>query len=57
MSEARLGGSYLYEPSGSEHTLHVADEVTYVSNVKTSLDLYYQSCKSAGPPRPEAILG
>ena len=73
-------GSYLYEPAGSEHSLHVADEntqptealfvmygevlylddddeVTYVSNVQTSLDLYYQSCESAGLPRPSAILG
>ena len=33
------------------------DEVTYVSNVQTNLDLYYQACESAGLPRPTAILG
>ena len=33
------------------------DEVAYVSNVQTNLDLYYQACESAGLPRPTAILG
>ncbi len=32
------------------------DEITYVSNVQTNIDLYYQACESAGLPRPTAIL-
>ena len=32
------------------------DEVTYVSNWKAMLALYYQGCEDAGLPRPDRIL-
>ena len=41
---------------GNTEYLDDNDEVTYVSNWKAMLTLYYEGCETAGLPRPTGIL-
>ena len=42
--------------NGNTEYLDDNDDVTYVSNWKAMLQLYYDGCEAAGLPRPNGIL-